>query len=91
MGKTRSKRVRLYEKAMKDGVPSCFYCGGPMTWKRGSSRATLDHIVPKSMGGTMADSNLVLCHFACNQALGNRPAAHKLLIAGFMRYGKAPW
>lgn len=87
MGNLGKKRHRLYKAAIQKGVPVCFYCKEPLTWKS----MTLDHVVPKSLGGTNAEKNLVLCHFGCNQALGNRPAAHKLLIAGFMRRGKAPW
>lgn len=47
-----------------------------MNWARsGIDRDyDLDHIVPKSRGGTIALSNLQLSHKHCNRAKGNQMA-----------------
>ena len=45
----------------------CRYCGS--TW---AERFELDHIVPKSLGGTDRASNLVVCCRECNATKGNR-------------------
>lgn len=52
----------------KDGVmiPSCAYCGAT------DRRLGIDHIVPRSRGGTDARANLVLACQACNAAKGAR-------------------
>lgn len=50
----------------------CHYCTIKMS-RRGNEihRATIDHIRPKSTGGTNEPSNLILCCRACNEAKGN--------------------
>ena len=45
----------------------CAYCGST-----GAERYELDHIVPKSMGGTDRASNLVVCCRECNANKANR-------------------
>ncbi|HEY8415284.1 MAG TPA: RNA-guided endonuclease IscB, partial [Thermaerobacter sp.] len=45
--------------------PRCAYCGGP-------GPLTIDHVVPRSRGGTNAWENLLPACRACNQAKGNR-------------------
>mmetsp|Transcript_123819 Transcript_123819/g.346742 ORF Transcript_123819/g.346742 Transcript_123819/m.346742 type:complete len:105 (+) Transcript_123819:776-1090(+) len=49
--------------AIWDGSNGCFYChkGGPMA---------LDHIIPKSQGGSWRVSNLRLACRECNQKRG---------------------
>lgn len=48
---------------------ACVYCGAT------SVPLEVEHIVPKSRGGTDRVSNLALACHACNQAKGNRTAA----------------
>ncbi len=43
---------------------SCGYCAGPA--------ATIDHVVPRSRGGTNSWANLVACCRACNQRKADR-------------------
>ncbi|HEY8416138.1 MAG TPA: RRXRR domain-containing protein, partial [Thermaerobacter sp.] len=43
----------------------CAYCGGP-------GPLTIDHVLPRSRGGTNAWENLLPACWACNQAKGNR-------------------
>lgn len=47
---------------------SCQYCGMALP----SAELTLDHVVPRSRGGTSTWENLVACCHACNRAKGNR-------------------
>jgi 5-methylcytosine-specific restriction endonuclease McrA len=47
----------------------CHYCQCMLTF----SQATLDHVLPKSMGGTFAIRNLVLACLSCNQKRGDAP------------------
>ena len=46
------------------GVP-CFYCG--------QIGRTLDHVVPKSRGGSDDRENLVIACERCNSSKGNKP------------------
>lgn len=41
---------------------------------RGDQQATVDHIVPKSFGGTSVKDNLVMSCYSCNINRGNIPA-----------------
>ena len=60
-------------------VPRCAYCGGP-------GPLTIDHVWPRSRGGTNARENLLPACRACNQANGNRTPEEW----GVMRYGASP-
>ena len=45
-------------------VPTCVYCGKPA--------AHMDHVIPKSQGGTDGDANLVPACAKCNLSKGAR-------------------
>src|SRR5215470_12105404 len=47
---------------------TCQYCGTLMT----SSELTLDHVIPRSRGGSSTWENLVACCHPCNRKKGNR-------------------
>jgi 5-methylcytosine-specific restriction endonuclease McrA len=62
--------------------PECAYCLRILSW-RGS---TVDHVVPKSRGGTYQDSNLVLACQNCNSRKRSMPAEDFVdLLAGHSR------
>lgn len=66
-------RPRIYER---DGW-MCQLCGEPVDPALifpDRLSATLDHIVPLSLGGTHDPSNVQLAHLGCNSAKGNRVA-----------------
>jgi 5-methylcytosine-specific restriction endonuclease McrA len=66
------KRVEAI--ASRDGW-ICKLCGQPVDPKIniGWWRGTSDHIIPRSLGGTRAFSNLQLAHAICNERRGNKP------------------
>lgn len=45
----------------------CPWCGKPMTYLG----ATIEHIIPISLGGNGTQANLTLAHRECNRARGN--------------------
>ncbi len=45
----------------------CAYCAEPL-----GRSATLDHVIPKALGGTADLSNVVSCCLACNSSKGHR-------------------
>lgn len=52
----------------------CHYCKCQMVLKRGHSTAvTVDHIKPKSKGGTRHKRNIIGACWACNNARGSTP------------------
>lgn len=45
----------------------CFFCGEPLR----NEDASIEHLTPKSRGGTNTDGNLVACHKSLNQVFGD--------------------
>lgn len=65
-----------YEIAARDGT-DCALCGNPI---RNIERATLDHIIPRSVGGRDALDNLQLTHYRCNIERG-APISREMRMA----------
>lgn len=63
--KIKRKRCLLYYAC---GQKICRGCGKYMPFEK----MTLDHKVPKSKGGTLANTNIQLMCQPCNVAKGNR-------------------
>ncbi len=66
------RRTRVYaETAQKHGgyVP-CFCCGRHV----GVKQATLEHILPRSLGGRHGRENLAISHAKCNSSRGTHPS-----------------
>ncbi len=62
------KQQRFEQLRQRDG-DNCWRCKRPMRFElpRGHDQApTIEHIMPKSKGGTLALDNLCLCHGRCN-------------------------
>lgn len=55
----------------------CHYCGRRMFWYS----MTLDHIVPRAVGGPDELSNLLLCCKRCNDRKGAKPYREFLEVA----------
>ncbi|MEL6860662.1 MAG: HNH endonuclease [Pseudomonadota bacterium] len=77
----RAPNTDQFERLWRAQNGLCALCGGPMLRNRfeaphariwAKDRATLDHIWPKSKGGTDAADNLQLAHARCNKVKGNR-------------------
>jgi 5-methylcytosine-specific restriction endonuclease McrA len=74
-----AQRIKLFETIFARDGGCCVYCGVEThRLAKGLSRspvlATLDHVVPRSMGGPLNPANLVLACQACNNERGVRDA-----------------
>lgn len=65
----RAQTLAMREAIIKRDGPNCWLCGKPFAPKE---KPTLDHVVPKSMGGSHQVSNLKIAHYLCNTARGSR-------------------
>lgn len=54
----------------------CFYCGQPLRRKD----ASVDHVIPSSMGGTRVIDNTVVCCKTINAYFGNLSPKQKLAV-----------
>lgn len=61
------RRLAIY---LRDGF-ECLVCAEPLMGRPG--RATLDHVVPRSRGGTHHESNLFTCCRSCNSRRQQMP------------------
>ena len=54
-----------------DWVGRCLICGGPLRFDaRTGEGATIEHILPRSQGGTHEPRNLGIAHWRCNGEKG---------------------
>ena len=60
-------RRRRMKRLLERDERTCWLCGGRVHRKN----ATMDHIIPVSLGGAHSLDNLKLAHRHCNQARGN--------------------
>lgn len=68
MGKHRTNiKNQIREMLLKKQSGVCFYCRKPLLLED----ATIDHITPKSKGGSYALENLVAACRPCNQEKGS--------------------
>ena len=54
----------------------CFYCGQPLR----REEASVDHVIPSSMGGTRALDNTVVCCKTVNAYFGSLSPKQKLTV-----------
>lgn len=79
MFKRQKKRERLTALLARDG-DLCWHCGNKMRLgppHNIGKAVTIEHYLPKAMGGTSALENLRLCHVRCNRHLGASPPEQK--------------
>ncbi|MGH2517271.1 MAG: HNH endonuclease, partial [Ktedonobacterales bacterium] len=56
-----------------DWVGRCLICGGPLRFAAATGEgATVEHILPRSLGGTSELRNLGITHASCNSEKGKR-------------------
>lgn len=73
-------RIALY---LRDGL-ACCYCGAGIE----DTRLTLDHLIPRSLGGTNHPTNIVTACQRCNSARGTRPVAEFAeTVAAYLNHG----
>ncbi len=76
-----AKRLAIY---LRDGL-ACSYCGEGV---ESGAKLTLDHLLPHSMGGSNAETNLVTCCHRCNSSRGNRAVAEFAAgVAAYLNHG----
>ncbi len=67
---TQKNRAKAYWYLL--GQRRC-HCGRQLVWAgEGKNRATLDHLVPKSKGGTWHLKNILIVCQECNSKRGNK-------------------
>lgn len=71
----------MYLALIERDTSDCFYCGKHV----GEGEATIEHLVPCSLGGPNHISNYALAHAACNQAAGNLSVVEKVRLRERMR------
>lgn len=60
----------------------CYFCGAPMTLALNlATTATIEHLFPKSRGGSNKPENLAAAHEQCNRYKGNM-TVDEFLMAG---------
>lgn len=78
------RRALLTRKQAEEGDLVCRYCGrkglvvevaDDATKAQMRHLATLDHVIPKSQGGTDYESNLVVACYPCNQRKADNEAS----------------
>ncbi len=65
--KARSLLRKLKKTILLESDQLCFYCGTTLT----ENNQTVDHVIPKSRGGSDDVTNLVPCCFSCNASKKN--------------------
>lgn len=71
----RGKRRRLIKLLRRDGF-NCHICKKPLNLRaeyNAWDQPSLDHIIPRSEGGSHKLENLKLAHRMCNSVRGSRP------------------
>ncbi|HEV2566402.1 MAG TPA: HNH endonuclease [Microvirga sp.] len=74
-----AQRIRLFNDIFARDGGRCVYCGIPARRpgrgvKRAPDLATLDHVLPRSLGGPLDRDNIVLACSACNNERGTMDA-----------------
>lgn len=73
-----SKGEKTKQKlATRDGGARCRYCGA----RKKIYEMTIDHVMPRSRGGSNGMKNLVLACEPCNRAKGNLPPGEFVAVA----------
>ena len=68
-----SKALTKLRKILYLQGGNCFFCGKPLA----EDDASVEHLNPKSRGGTNTADNQVVCHKTLNHAFGNMDLKHK--------------
>jgi 5-methylcytosine-specific restriction endonuclease McrA len=82
----QSKRSKVRQLILRDALVICWVCGQPIDRRapeNNPDRLSLDHVVPRRLGGGHELGNLQLAHAACNERRDreDRRAAARVLEA----------
>lgn len=95
--KNRDQKRRAIKAGAATGVPvkfseiaerdkwKCSLCGGRVLKSKSSPHprsASLDHVIPLSLGGAHDPSNVSLAHLLCNTTKSNRGGGEQLALIG---------
>ena len=64
----RIRKILKHRNHIPVGYVACALCGKPIRW----DELTVDHILPKSLGGSDKIENLQFAHRECNNSKGNK-------------------
>ena len=68
----KNKQIVIKKNIKKYGELTCEICKEPIVTTYKPLSFTLDHILPKSRGGTIKVKNLQVAHYTCNQIKKDR-------------------
>jgi hypothetical protein len=71
-----AKAATRLEKLLYLQSSKCFFCGRVLT----KAEASVEHLLPKSKGGSDADGNVVACCVALNRTFGSMELKEKVRI-----------
>lgn len=75
---SKERKNFLLNELKSNGYLKCHYCNKndlKLNTTKKSDQATVDHYIPKSVGGNQfSSSNFVVCCHSCNRAKGNMTA-----------------
>ena len=83
---TRNALIKAAEK--RDGR-KCWLCAGPFE-ATGPLRLTLEHLTPRSHGGTDDHGNIYLAHQQCNVLLGDMTRREKVRFKRGLAFAVRP-
>ncbi len=72
---TTSKMRAILRRLVYQQKGLCTYCELPFGADGGFRRATLDHVISRSQGGSNRQDNLVAACYPCNQEKGRQDGA----------------
>lgn len=70
-------RKHLRRKLYREANGYCSICGEHIDY---FSESTIDHVIPKSKGGSNKMSNLKIAHAYCNRKKGNKLELYEVTI-----------
>lgn len=82
--KSPRPKLNAFVEAYNNGVRNCPVCDRQLQWKRSvrnqhDTMATVDHVVPVSLGGINSTRNYYVMCAKCNGKRGNAPFLHFVL------------
>lgn len=86
---TTEQREVLIESAVRRDGRKCWLCDAPFE-PSGRLRLTLEHLTPRSHGGTDEPENIYLAHAECNELLGDMTRREKVRFRRSLRGAVRP-